>query len=350
MTQSQLFTLLKQVFGQANILTVPTLLLKKLKGNHAAALFLSQLIYWSDKTANNDGWVRKSYADWEAELFIKRDKAIAIKKLLEKLGLIETRVLKTSAAPVVHYRIKEDALLAFLADKPERTKKTPTATVAQDVPEKPLQDDCIANETSEEEVFQESEAADMRQNPRSIVGKAHDGQSENPTIDSGRNQRSTGYIDYYIDYPIDTPLFPETEKAAEGEEKNKRKLKRPSLREREPVNDFEKVEKAYLTIWDKLFAAGIVKTAEPVVNWQQSRKLLQALFKNFKAETVISALYKAQSDCFILDGGFSLTTILASSVLNRLLNAHYTTPEARAYPYRKSATIQSDQMRECDYL
>ena len=85
MKQQAIFNLLKNTFGQNNLLTVPTLLVKKLKGDHCAALFLGQLIYWTGKGANPDGWIYKTYQEWEEELFIKKDKAMAIKKSLKNL-------------------------------------------------------------------------------------------------------------------------------------------------------------------------------------------------------------------------------------------------------------------------
>ena len=112
MNQKEIFNLLTKTVGQANILTIPTLFLKKLNGNHAAALFLSQLIYWTDKT--QDGWIFKSYSDWENEIFGKEKKLSEIKKELEELGLIDTKIQKAYGVPTVHYKVNQDALIKFL--------------------------------------------------------------------------------------------------------------------------------------------------------------------------------------------------------------------------------------------
>ena len=37
-------------------------------GDHLAALLLSQILYWSDRTSDPDGWFAKSYADWHDEV------------------------------------------------------------------------------------------------------------------------------------------------------------------------------------------------------------------------------------------------------------------------------------------
>jgi len=99
------------------------------------------------------------------------------------------------------------------------------------------------------------------------------------------------------------------------------KPKKLPLREREPVNDFERVEKAYLVNWAALFRAGKVKTPEPITNWNQTRKLLKTHFVKLKPDIIIAALTAGMNDEFILGGGYSLGVMLSASVLNRLINA-----------------------------
>jgi hypothetical protein len=100
-----------------------------------------------------------------------------------------------------------------------------------------------------------------------------------------------------------------------------KKPKKPPLREREPENDYERVEKAYLQNWDTLYGQGKVKTADPVVNWNQTRALLKRHFEKIKPDQIITALKNGMADNFVLSGGYSLATMLAASVLNRLINA-----------------------------
>jgi hypothetical protein len=97
--------------------------------------------------------------------------------------------------------------------------------------------------------------------------------------------------------------------------------KKPSLREREPVNDMERVEKAYLLNWDSLFTQGRVKTNDPVVNWNQTRSLLKKHFEKLKPDQIIQALRNGMTDDFVLNGGYSLGTMLSAAVLNRLINS-----------------------------
>ena len=98
------------------------------------------------------------------------------------------------------------------------------------------------------------------------------------------------------------------------------KPKKLPLREREPVNDMERVEKAYWTNWDLLFSQKRVKTPDPVVNWGQTRKLLKTHFEKLKPEQIIQAVNNGMKDDWIMKGGYSLGMILSASVLNRLIN------------------------------
>ena len=315
MNQKEIFNLLTKTVGQANILTIPTLFLKKLNGNHAAALFLSQLIYWTDKT--QDGWIFKSYSDWENEIFVKEKKLREIKKELEELGLIETKIQKAYGVPTVHYKVNQDALIKFL-----------------------LCDDA-------EKKGDESEAAETKP-PKSPNGNGQDDGFETAKMTETKPPKSPNpisNIDYNRDYNIDYTNSPQG-----GEEPPKHKIKKLSLRLREPDNDLEVVEKEYLKNWDKLFNSGKVKTSEPLINWIQSRALLKKLLEKLKPEDIAKVLAIAAEDNFILSNGYNLSTILSANVLNRLLNAHVKTPEARQSPYRKSAEIASDKIKPGAYL
>jgi hypothetical protein len=104
------------------------------------------------------------------------------------------------------------------------------------------------------------------------------------------------------------------------------KAKKAPLREREPANDMELVEKAYLLNWDSLYTQGKVKAINPVVNWNQTRKLLKTHFENLTAEIIIQAINNGMNDDWVLNTGYSLGTMLSASVLNRLINGNGSGP------------------------
>jgi hypothetical protein len=105
-----------------------------------------------------------------------------------------------------------------------------------------------------------------------------------------------------------------------------KKPKKPPLREREPVNDMERVEKAYRQNWDVLFSRGKVKTADPIVNFKQTRALLKRHFEKLKPDLIIQAINDGAQDDWVLDHGYSLGVMLSAEVLNRLINSRNTGP------------------------
>jgi hypothetical protein len=107
---------------------------------------------------------------------------------------------------------------------------------------------------------------------------------------------------------------------------SKQKSRKPPLREREPVNDMERVEKVYLQNWDALYSQKRVETTDPIVNWNQTRKLLKTHFEKLKPEQIILAVNNGLNDQWILEGGYSLAVMLSASVLNRLINANQGSP------------------------
>jgi hypothetical protein len=100
-----------------------------------------------------------------------------------------------------------------------------------------------------------------------------------------------------------------------------KKPKKLPLRDREPVNGMEKVEKVYFKNWDDLYHHRLVKTADPVVNWNQTRKLLKKHFEKLSPDQIIQAINNGMNDNFIMSGGYSLATMLSTTVLNRLINS-----------------------------
>lgn len=112
--KAQVAALLTQFAGQHNVLVIPRPYLTLCGNDHAAALLLSQIVYWSDRTDDPEGWIAKSYADWEEELGLSRHQVTrALSKVLRALG-VETEVRRSAYyqhAPTVHYRINRDLLV-----------------------------------------------------------------------------------------------------------------------------------------------------------------------------------------------------------------------------------------------
>jgi hypothetical protein len=113
--RTEVFSLIKQFAGQSNIITVPVVFIRY-AGTLEAALLLSQILYWSDKT--EDGWFYKSYREWDDEIALGEYDVRKAAKSLKAKGILETRLKKANGAPTVHYRLKEEhfseSILHFL--------------------------------------------------------------------------------------------------------------------------------------------------------------------------------------------------------------------------------------------
>lgn len=106
-----------QFTGQQRVLTIPRILIE-FTGSLGAGLFLSQLLYWSGKTTNSDGWIFKTYAEWQDELTLSKYQVSKIAAQFEAAGWLQRTVKKAKGSPTVHYRLNrlafEDAFVNFL--------------------------------------------------------------------------------------------------------------------------------------------------------------------------------------------------------------------------------------------
>lgn len=74
----------------------------------SAAVFFSQLLYWSDKGSNPDGWIWKTQEEFESETGLTRWEQETARERLLKFGLLEE---KRAGIPArMHYRIDSDKL------------------------------------------------------------------------------------------------------------------------------------------------------------------------------------------------------------------------------------------------
>lgn len=107
MNTFEITDIVKHFVGQANTLAIPAIF-KKWLGSYNVGILLAQILYWSERTDNEEGWFFKSYKDWENELFLtEKETRNAISKL-EELDLIETKIAKVSGVPTKHFRLKKE--------------------------------------------------------------------------------------------------------------------------------------------------------------------------------------------------------------------------------------------------
>ncbi len=95
--------LVKALSGQANVLTIPRLYIDYM-GSIDGGLLLNQLIYWSDKGADNEEWFYKTYLEWESETTLSKYEVSKQADILKEKGVLQTKVKKANGAPTVHYK------------------------------------------------------------------------------------------------------------------------------------------------------------------------------------------------------------------------------------------------------
>jgi len=164
--QQQIFALIKAISGQANILTIPVVFVKMLKGNHRAALLLSQSIYWSDRSHQADGWFDKSFREWLEEIGLNQHAIETAVAHLKKFEVLETKLGRVGQRDTTFYRpqlekiaemvqatLAESAKVTLADSAKVHKRKTITSTIehrsqteikqqaaaAADVPVKPVE-------------------------------------------------------------------------------------------------------------------------------------------------------------------------------------------------------------------
>ncbi|MHB1681213.1 MAG: DnaD domain protein [Bacilli bacterium] len=111
--QGEVFSVIASLTGQANILTVPRIFID-LTGNLQNAVMLSQLVYWSDRTSNPQGWIYKSFDEWKEETSLTRHALRKARESLEEIGVVATMVKKSNGSPTVHYQLNREIMLSRL--------------------------------------------------------------------------------------------------------------------------------------------------------------------------------------------------------------------------------------------
>lgn len=111
MNRETLIAFIKEVSGHENIIAVPRVFVE-LTQDWGVAAMLNQLIYWSSRTKNKDGYIYKSLDDWQTE--VGGVTRYTINKLRD-LPFVETELKKANGAPTLHYRVDFDILVNELS-------------------------------------------------------------------------------------------------------------------------------------------------------------------------------------------------------------------------------------------
>ena len=127
--QQAIFEVIKQFTGKDNIIAVSRPFVDYM-GSIEGGLFLSQLLYWSDKGKNPSGYIYKTYKEWYQELRLSKYQVMKASKICEQRNFLKTKIKKANGNPTVHYKLNYNkfikGLVKFLTIDSEETSLTIT--------------------------------------------------------------------------------------------------------------------------------------------------------------------------------------------------------------------------------
>ena len=87
-----------------------------------AALFLSQMIYWTNRS-DDDGWVYKTQEEWEEETGLSRYEQEGARKKLRSIGVLQEK--KKGVPARLFYKVDNDILFQALVAANKDAEKPP---------------------------------------------------------------------------------------------------------------------------------------------------------------------------------------------------------------------------------
>ena len=117
--------------GQNNTLSISVTLIDFVD-DLETGLFLSQVIYWADRTKRSDGYFYKTDDEWNQEIKLSKYSVRKARKKLEEMSLLETVVKKANGNPTVHYKFDKDKFtqlfISFLRNRKNESSESQNGT------------------------------------------------------------------------------------------------------------------------------------------------------------------------------------------------------------------------------
>ena len=111
--QQEVFHLIRSLVGQAHVLTIPRIFID-FTADIPSALLLAQLIYWTERATRPDGYIWKTYREWEKELSLNEYQVRKATNKLKTMGILKTALHKVNGNPTVHYLLNQSEFLESL--------------------------------------------------------------------------------------------------------------------------------------------------------------------------------------------------------------------------------------------
>lgn len=175
-------------------------------GSVNTALYLQQLMYWSDKGGREDGYIYKTKDDIEVETCLTVRQQDVIRKDLERRGVLTTKLIKVNGAPTLHYKVDfgilQNVIMEYYKMSESNVTKCQNLTYTENTTESTT--NILKKEINKEKKFSKIEdiqneditlIAEKYSVPESFVRSKLDDLAnwlgEKPTRGRGRNLRMT---------------------------------------------------------------------------------------------------------------------------------------------------------------
>lgn len=148
--QQTIIQIIKSVSGQASILTIPKIYIDILGGDIEAALFLSQCVYWSDKTVSKSGFW-KSYREWELDTCLTKHKVARCAVKCSRF--VSVKVKRANGFPTCHYSVNLQNLaeeISAIVKKPENDSQKTGNQIVKKPENRKLKNRKTLTETTQE--------------------------------------------------------------------------------------------------------------------------------------------------------------------------------------------------------
>jgi hypothetical protein len=106
---------LLKLAGEEKVIETPLLFID-FTGDRAAADMLAQLLRWSARPVEQDGWMAVPDYVWMRDLRLTRYAVRQGRARLEQMGLVTTVVRMRGSVPTLHYRLDLPALMTCWSD------------------------------------------------------------------------------------------------------------------------------------------------------------------------------------------------------------------------------------------
>jgi hypothetical protein len=186
--------------GGEGVVAVRPSLVRALRGTGNAAILLSQLLYWSRRLSDRDGWFYQTQRRLEAQTGLGADAQRTATRLLVRLGILETRL--RSAPATLHYRVRLEQLAALLL------QHAGAASVADHTPQldvdhgrQPAPDHAPSQDTGDGQSLVAGHGPPHKEN---IQERREERLSSAAQIDNGLSISSVTHA--HLESPIDSPV------------------------------------------------------------------------------------------------------------------------------------------------